>query len=230
MRGLLSTFVGLWPAGRLKNWVLNRLGHSIDPLAHVSPVLLLGSTTLHLAASARVGTLSAFRSVRLIVERNAEIGQLNWVSAAPFLASESESPNAGSLVIKEHASVTNRHYFDVPGGVIVERFATVAGVRSVFFTHGIDVNTNELVTGPIHIGEYSMVGSSVNVTLGSTVPAFSVVGMGATVVPGLSTPARLYTGTPAREKAPIDASAPYFTRTHGAVPPRRRSRSATSVS
>ena len=225
MKALLSTFVALWPAGRVKNALLNRLGHKVDRTASIAPILVLGGSKLQVAPQSRIGPLSAFRSVRVVLETASEIGQLNWISAAAFLVKPSESRIRGMFILGEHASLTNRHYIDASGGVRIGRFATVAGVRSVFFTHGIDVSLNGLVTGPIEIGEYAMVGSSVNVALGSTVPGYSVVGMGSTVVPGMTESGMLYVGTPARAKKPVDVSAPYFRRTIGAVPahPARKS-------
>jgi len=217
----LGTLVGLLPAGRLKNRLMSMTGHAVHPTARVHPVLLLGATRMEVGRGARIGSLNVFRSVtRAVVANDAEIGPLNWFVAGPFLVSESSSEIAGMLLLDEHSSVTNRHYFDVSGGVHVGAFTTVAGVRSSFLTHGIDVTDNVMDTAPIVLGDHSMVGSNCKLVLGATVPARSVVAMGSVVVPGLKEPDSLYAGAPAVRKKAVDIGR-YGSRVSGAVPVRR---------
>jgi len=182
----------------------------------------MGSGLLIVETSARIGPLTCFRGVGEVrLGEAAEIGQLNWISAAPFLVENSNSETAGTLVLEAHSSLTNRHYLDVSGGIKISQFATVAGVRSVFMTHGISTTDNYLDTAPIVIGEYAMVGGSCNFVMGSCVPARSVVALGSTVIPGLVEEMSLYAGTPAREKKHLNSGA-YFVRQSGKVEPRPR--------
>lgn len=221
MRTTISLLVGLLPSTRIKIWLLNRTGHKIDSTASIGPIILLGSTLLDIEADARIGSLSCFRGLtKVTLGRAAEIGQLNWISAAGFLVGQSKSQNAGSLTLGAHASLTNRHYLDASGGIVIGTFATVAGVRSVFMTHGIDIEDNCLDTAEIVIGDYAMVGGSCNFVMGSQVPARSVVAMGSTVLKGLTSTETLYAGTPARAKKELPVNADYFTRINGKVEPR----------
>lgn len=217
---LLALIVGLSPASVGKNWLLSRLGHRVERTAKVKPILILGRSRLSIAEGARIGALNVFRDLRVEIERNAGIGQLNWFSAAPFLADSSSEPLRGSLILHESATITNRHYFDASGGARVGRFATVAGVRSTFMTHGIDAVSNLMTTESITVGAHSMVGSNVSVVLGAVVPERSIVAMGAVVVRGLVETDSLYAGNPARRKGPIDIGA-YGVRPDRQVPARR---------
>lgn len=209
--------VGLMPRGTMKNRLLNLLGHQIDMSAEVGSIIVVGGARLELGASSRVGTLSAFRAVRVCVGIGGEIGQLNWVTAHPPLVDESESPIAGMLLIGNQSSVTNRHYFDVSGGVEIGEFTTIAGVRSTFMTHGIDAARNGLATDQIRVGNRVMMGGNCCVVLGTYVPDYSVVGMGSVVVKGLTQPGVLYVGNPATAKKQVELGA-YGTRAVGKVP------------
>lgn len=222
-RSICALTFGLMPAARLKNWLLTKVGNEIHPTAHVSPMLLLPNARIIAAEQSRIGGLTAVRGAVVELGECAELGQLNWISAAPFLVRGADSTHAGILRIAEHASVTNRHYIDVSGGVSVGRYSTVAGVRSTFMTHGIDVASNTLVTSPIIIGEYAMVGGSCDFVLGAVVPDRSIVGMGSVVLRGLEQPGGLYVGNPAKYKRPSDLGA-YGRRSVGAVPPATGSR------
>jgi acetyltransferase-like isoleucine patch superfamily enzyme len=218
-RGLLTLLVGLLPASRVKNRVLSTLGHTVSDSCHIGPVVILGATRLCVGDDAVIGPLTAFRHVTAVVGDRAEIGQLNWISAAPFLVEGSPVPSAGRFVIEHDASLTNRHYVDASGGVTLGAFSTVAGVRSVFMTHGIHPRDGVLDTAPVVVGSYAMVGGSVKFVLGATVPDRSVVAMGSTVVQGLHKPGALYAGTPAAFKRDLEPGY-YVERTHGPIAPR----------
>lgn len=221
MRRLLTLIFGLLPAGRCKNRVLRSLGHSIHPTASLGPILILGRSRLQLGERARIGPFNVVRNVSLLaMDSHSEIGQWNWISAAPFLLEGADSLLAGNFKLGSHSSITSRHYFDASGGIDVEEFVTIAGVRSVFMSHGIDVQDGVLDVAPISVRRYSMVGGSCSFVLGATVPEYSVVAMGSVVTAGLTEPDSLYAGVPAKFKK-ILPRGKYATRTSGPVLPRR---------
>ncbi|TFC12024.1 hypothetical protein E3O19_13810 [Cryobacterium algoritolerans] len=221
MTSVPSLLLGLLPASRVKNWMLNRAGHSIHKSAMIGPILVVGATRLDISEGARIGPFNVFRNVNeLRLGPFSEIGQWNWVSAAPFLVEAQQVETAGVLRVGGHSAITSRHYFDVSGGVIVGAFSTIAGVRSVFMTHGIDVVDGVLDTKSIEIGEYAMVGGSCSLVLGARVPPYSVVAMGSVVIAGLTESHALYAGAPAKFKKRLDAGV-YANRERGPVQPRR---------
>lgn len=223
MRTFLTSVVGLLPPGRAKNRLLCLLGHTVAATADIRPVLLLPGTTLEVGERAIIGTLSTFRGVRVVLAEAAEIGQLNWVTAAPELVRESTQQHPGTLTIDEHGAITSRHYVDVSGGLHIARFAICAGVRSTFMTHGVDVSVGGLVTSAIEVGEYSMVGGNCSVLPGASVPARCVVGMGSVIAKGLTRTDALYVGTPAQFKKTIDIGA-FGRRDVGTLPVHKRPR------
>ncbi|WP_104165759.1 hypothetical protein [Cryobacterium sp. N22] len=220
MKRLITLVVGFLPASTLKNMFLRWLGHEVARSASIAPVVLLGNKRLIVGDGARIGPFNVFRSLEVVsLGAWSEIGQFNWISAAPFLVHASSSTIAGSFSLGVHSSLTSRHYLDASGGIAIEEFVTVAGVRSVFMSHGIDVADNVLDSLPIRVERYAMLGGSCSLVMGATVPAHSVVAMGSVVTRGLDTPYALYAGVPARFKKLVPAG-DYSTRTHGAVPAR----------
>jgi acetyltransferase-like isoleucine patch superfamily enzyme len=152
----------------------------------------------------------------------ARLGQWNWVSSA---AAFWHQDGAGELELDAGAAATSRHYFDCSGGITIEQFATVAGVRSTFITHGIDVVSNEQRCAPIVVGRYSLLGSNAKMVPGASVPDHCLVAMGAVVVAGLDKSYALYAGSPAKYKRDLDRASSYFTRSTArvSVAPRRSS-------
>jgi hypothetical protein len=223
MRTALTFLVGLLPAGQPKNRLLGLLGHRVAATAYIQPVLLLPGTSLDVGEGAIMGALSVYRGVRVVLAEAAEVGQLNWITAAPELVQESDQPNPGSLVIDSHGGITSRHYVDVSGGLHVARFAICAGVRSTFMSHGVDVGVGGLVTTAIEVGEYSMVGGNCKLLPGASVPARCVIGMGSVVAKGLERTDALYVGSPARFKKAIDIGE-FGRRTVGTLPVHKRPR------
>lgn len=211
MRTLLTALIGVLAASRLKNAMLRGLGHRIDRTARIGSVFLWHAT-LHAGPRADVRGLSVFKGCTVHVGERAIIGSFNWVAADGALVEQSGTPERflPELVLGESASLTGRHFVDVGGSVTIGRYTTVAGARSTFFTHGIDVVTDTMRLAPIVIGEFCVIGSNTNLVPGSTVPDRSVVAMGSTVTKALDQPGHLYAGAPARAVRPIDPHSLYF--------------------
>jgi acetyltransferase-like isoleucine patch superfamily enzyme len=148
--------------------------------------------------------------------KNSGIGSWNWISSAPKLA-HLQPEHSGKLVLGENSVITMRHYLDCSGGVLVGDFVTIAGVRSTFLTHQIDVVLNEQTASPVRIGSYALVSSNCSIVAGATIGEACLVGMG-TVVLGKTYPdSVLLAGNPARVVR--EQTGAYFTRNQGAVSP-----------
>jgi carbonic anhydrase/acetyltransferase-like protein (isoleucine patch superfamily) len=203
----------------LKRALLNRLGHTINEGARIAPVLIVGHSRLTVAEGASIGPFNVIRNVYdFRVGQRAEIGQWNWFSTFPVLVENSPIAHAGKFILGDESSVTSRHFFDASGGIVIGRFTTIAGARSVFMTHGIDVESNTLLADTIKVGDYAMVGACTGLVMGSAVPSYCVIAMGSTVIAGLEQERSLYAGTPARFKKTIQ-SAKYWERPAGPVMP-----------
>jgi len=215
---VLRLVVGMLPSGWVKRYLLCLSGWEIDPTAVFGPTLLLRVERMVLGPNCRIGFLNVMRDLKSVeLEEGAIIGQWNWMSAALPLIGQSSPASAGRFKMLRQSSMSSRHYVDASGGVTIGAFATVAGVRSTFITHGVDINSSMQSTARVEIGDYSILGSNSKLTPGSTVPSHSFVAMGSVVTRGLDEPYKLYAGTPARAVRNIPRQASYFARRVGPV-------------
>lgn len=211
----LALILGVLPASRIKNVLLRWLcGYTIESGVRIYPCLLVNVGCLTLREGATVGILTTLRDLRSVeLGRDAAIMNFNWVTAAETLSYQ--SPRASTIKLGDGAAITSRHYIDCTGGVEVGRFSTVAGVRSVFESHGIDVDSCEQVVSPISIGEHCLISSAVRFVPGVSVADRCLVAMGAVVVRNLDEPECLYAGVPAQKKRKVTGA--YFSRAHAYV-------------
>lgn len=214
---LFKLIVGLQPPSKLKNRLLTLFGCQVDYSSIVGPVLIWKVRELVIGPGAVIKGFNVLRNLELCeFGANSVVGQWNWISAAPFLVAPSSNPNAGNFRLGYESSLTSRHYIDASGGVQIGEFSTIAGVRSTFMSHAIDVEANEMTTGSIIVESYSMVGSNVKLVMGASVPARSIVAMGSIVTPGLTETDRLYAGSPAVAKKVLNPAG-YMVRQTGRV-------------
>jgi len=215
-RRKFALLVALAPASRAKNFLLRRCGWNVDPRARVGPVLMHRVAAATLGPGSRIGPFNVFRDIEeLVLERDAVIGQWNWISASRELVA---AGGTARLAMGESSALTSRHYVDASGGVTIGRFTTVAGVRSTFITHGIDWTTSKQRTRPITIGEYCLIGSNATVAPGTSVPDRVVVGMGSTLRGRLPSENAIYHGGSV-PVANVGLEGEYFTRAIGFVAP-----------
>ncbi|MHA3702221.1 hypothetical protein ACXR2U_08535 [Jatrophihabitans sp. YIM 134969] len=197
MTKILTLLVFALPASRFKNLVLRRLGHPVDPTAGIGPSLVTGVARFEAGPGAIVGVGNVFRGLtRVTLAQGATIGQLNWFSAAPtFIGTTAE---AATLQLDECAAIVNRHHVDCSGGVRFERFSIAGGMGSILLTHHVSHASGKLECAPIRIEEYALLNGANRVVAGAVLPARSLTGIGAVVLPGLTDPGRLYAGVPAK--------------------------------
>lgn len=214
------TLVGMAPACRLKNRLLTCLGWSIHPDAVVKPCLFIRTSCVTVATRASIGSFNVFRGLITVeLGQGALVGQLNWISVADTLLSVRQRRGGGYLILEQDSAITNRHYIDCTGGVLLRAFSTLAGVRSTILTHAIDVVDNRQVASGCEIGQYSLVSSNAKLVPGARIPNKSIVAMGAVVAKGLSATHQLYAGVPARAVRQLPPEADYFKRSQGPVGP-----------
>lgn len=150
----------------------------------------------------------------------AMIGRLNWISAFPlddvthFAGDVSRDP---SLRVGSHSAITHRHIIDCTSLISVGEFSTIAGYRSQFLTHSIDISSSEQRSYPIEIGNFTFVGTNVVLLGGARLPARSVLGAGSVLSKCYEDECMLYGGVPARPIKELDSASAYFHRVRGFV-------------
>ena len=215
MRDGLVLLIGILPSSRLKCLVLRLLkGWHISPSATIGSCLFFKVRHLVLEDEAVLSSGSVYRNLRNVrVGRRSSIGRWNTLSSAEGF--DAISPKAACLTIGHESAITNRHYIDCSGGVLIGDFSTIAGVRSTFLSHSIDLQEGRQGVACISIGDYTFVASNCSVMAGATLPAKSVLAMGAVLRPGSHREGMMYGGVPARPLQDIQGA--YFLRSVGRV-------------
>jgi hypothetical protein len=168
----------------------------------------------------RIGHFTLTRNLDIMrLEEKASIGQWNWITgyARGGPAYRAETSRISKLVLRRHAAVTSRHYLDCTNSIEVGEFSTVAGLRSQFLTHGIDLHYSIQRSRPIFIGRFCFVGTNCVILGGSVLPDYSVLGAKSLLNKIYYETRSLYAGVPARKVKDLPPTSAYFLRTDGFV-------------
>lgn len=214
----LVALVSLVLPWSVRRWVLEHtFGYRIHPTSWIGFSWVF-PRKLELEEHALIRHLTVCRGLdRLHVGPYARIGNANWIlgypSDAPTPPFDEQPDRVPELVLDEHASITTRHYIDCTDSVTLGRFSLIAGVRSVLFTHSIDLDRGKQACAPIQLGAYCQVGTNSVLLPGSSLPDFSALGANSLLNKRFDVPYRLYAGSPARETGELRTDAEWFLRT-----------------
>ena len=198
---LISLFVWLLPNSGLKTKILRRLGNHIGENASLGPSLVFNCGPFWIGDSAVICFGNVFRNLRHArLGKNTGIGNFNYITAST--AYQKFSDYVGYFIVEEMAGVTNRHYIDCGGQVILRRNSGVGGIKSILQSHEIDVMKNESHPGQVILEENAMTGTGCILLKGARLPEKSVLAAGSVLTKaprGAEMPTHgLYAGAPAR--------------------------------
>lgn len=220
MKKLLQLFCFLlpWP---LKRWAMSALfGYKIHPTAYIG-LSWFFPEHLEMAEKTFVGHLNvAVNLDRIVMAPHSKIGRGNWITGFPKGSTKHFTHVAERdpcLLLGAHSAITKNHHIDCTERITIGAFATVAGYRSQFLTHSIDVQANRQDAHPIEIGDYAFVGTAVVVLGGARLPEKSVLGAQSLLNKAHTEPFSLYGGVPAKRVAALPEESGYFSRTTGHV-------------
>jgi acetyltransferase-like isoleucine patch superfamily enzyme len=199
IKSIAVLFLGLLPNSILKTCALRLTGWDIGKRARIAPNIFLNTTKISIGSGAEIRAFNIFRNVSLEVGVESIIGSFNWVGAARGL---SELPSfKGLLSLGQHSAINSRNYFDVSGGVFFGDFSDLAGVRSTFITHQIDLSLSIQSCNTIEIGNHSMICSNSKLVPGGTrIGDRCIFAMGSLVRSGVYPNDGFYAGCPATLK------------------------------
>lgn len=214
----ILTFLVPWKLRR-RIWI-RCYGYTIHETARVGLSLIMPKKLI-MGRRASISHFTVVKGIDLLeMGEFSFLGRLNWVSGFPTGQGRhftEEVDRVPCLLIRDHAAITNRHIIDCTHRVEVGSHSTVAGFRSQFLTHSIDIADGRQRSKPIEIGEYTFVGTGVIILGGSVLPAYSVLGAGSMLQKAYTSEYTLYGGVPARPIRTLDPSCKYFTREVGFV-------------
>ncbi len=197
---LLSLIAWLLPASKLKILILRRLGNEIGESTTIGPNLVVGCGRFHIGDGSMIDPFNLFKGLaRVEIGSRVRIGRNNQISASR--AFQQYSDRVGAFIMRELSLITNRHYVDCAGQVIIERHAAVGGLRTIIQSHEFDLGKSDATVGQVTVGEYAMTGACCVLLKDSYVPPYSVLAAG-TVLPKRRPDSEmkrgLYGGVPAK--------------------------------
>jgi len=210
---VLIMFFPWWLRRPLLCW---RYGFKIDKHARIGYSLILPKR-LEMAKDARIHHLVICKPIDLLsMGPDSGIGSMTFITGIPtsnavhFRHVESRKCE---LVLGRGVGITGRHYIDCNGGVYVDCFTTIAGLRSQILTHSIDIYNCRQHAAPVHIGKFCFIGTNCVILPGASLPDYSVLGACAVLNKTYTESCMLYAGTPARPRKKINfETTPYFHR------------------
>lgn len=207
-----------WPMRR--RFLERRFGYSIHPTSRIG-LAWIAPRRLVMEENSRIGHFNFCKNIDLLhLGAHAIIGQLNWITGFPsgdsrhFAHQPARSPE---LVLGQHAGVSSRHFFDCTNHIRIGAFATIAGFRSQFVTHSIDLAAGRQSSEPIEVGEYCFVGTNSVLLGGSELPHHSVLSAKSLLNKRWEEPFQLYGGVPAKPLKELSPEMEYFRRQEGFV-------------
>ena len=212
----------------LKRIAYHRLfGYEIAPSARIGFSLVM-CKRLGMAEGARIGNFTVIKQLdRLEMGEGANIGAFNFITTIPSHSRvhfTDQPDRIPALSIGRHSSLTGRHYLDCCNTITIGAFTIIAGMRTSFFSHSVNMELNRQETAPITIGSYCMVGAGSIILKGAVLPDYSALGAGSTLQKAYSERYTLYSGVPACVfkyiSTPVKQLSPdyaYFRRTEGFI-------------
>jgi len=193
LKALVVLAVGLLPASRRKNGLLNRLGHQVHPRARIAPILLLRVRKLRVGANTTLGFGNKLRGLRLAeFGADTEVGPRNDFRANRARGEDATEPDlVGVLKIGDVVFISKSHVIDCSGGVLIGDWAGLAGREVFVYSHSYDPQTNTRLLAPTRIGRSCMVASK------------TILAMGGLLLPGATKAFTMYGGVPAKP-LPVD--------------------------
>lgn len=219
VRPLILALVALLP-WVIKKPVMARLfGYRFSTGARIG-LALVDAREVDLGPNSSIGAFTIIRNLeRLELGAEAKIGTFNWIFGAQNTGGSfaEEIGRYSALVLGVGAAITSRHLIDCIDRVDIGAFTTVAGYRSQFLTHAIDLRRNRQSCAPIQIGAHCFIGTGVIVLKGVTIPDRCAIGAGTVVGKSLPDEGFIYGGNPVQQRRAIDSHERYFSRTSARV-------------
>ncbi len=197
----LSLIAWILPSCGFKLWALRSLGNRIGHDVVLGPNLVLNCGPFSIGDGAAIMNFNIFRQLSSIeLGPDSNIGNFNQFTAAPDY--QRYSPLVGKLIIGEFGAVTNRHYFDCSGQVILRPFAAVGGIKSIIQSHELDYACNKTEPGRVVLGRNAVTTTGCILLKDSYLPERSVLAAGSLLSRAKDRDnmpiSGLYGGTPAR--------------------------------
>jgi acetyltransferase-like isoleucine patch superfamily enzyme len=207
VRDRLSNLVFLLPQSRLKNRLLNLLGHDIHPSVVIGICLVHRVVRFELAEGVRIGHFNHFAGMSLVkLGPGSRIVMFNSILGVSGLE-PGAAPSRDLMTLRMGASshIISSHYLDCGGGVVMADRSWITGIRSTILTHAFDPREGGVVLAPVTLKEGAVIATSCTMLPGTVVGEGALLAAGSTTWTGQELQAaHLHGGTPARRISAIE--------------------------
>ena len=199
----------LLPASRLKNRLLNLVGHDIHPTARVGIGLAQRVDRFDLAAGVRIGNWNAFRFLKLVqLGEGSRIVMFNWIlGGSGFEPGEDTYGLRRTLRLGNQSHIISFHFLDCGGGIVLEDNCWITGIRSTVLTHAFDPKAADFILEPVTLRKGAIAATSCTILPGAVLGEGALLAAGSTLWTGQEIAGGfLHGGVPARRLAPIEVA------------------------
>jgi acetyltransferase-like isoleucine patch superfamily enzyme len=176
------------------------LGHQLAKNSYIGFSIVI-TDKLILQENARIGHLNFIKGLELLsLSEYATIDKFNWITGfSKALESKhfQHKKRHTSLILNEHSALTSRHIIDCTDKIEIGAFSTIAGYRSQFLTHSVDLKKSIQDCAPISIGRYCFIGTQTTILPGAKIPSYSIVAANSVIKNPLTEEYSIYAGNPA---------------------------------
>lgn len=197
------------------------LGYNISKDAHIG-LSIINVNHLKMNPGSNIGNFNVIVNLdKLELGKNSTIGRGNWITGFSTKIQSKhfkhDKNRVSELIIGNESAITKNHHIDCTNYVHIGDYVTIAGYKSQFLTHSIDIYEGRQDSHPIEIGNYCFVSTSVIILGGSKLPNYSVLAAGAILNKNFIDEWKIYGGVPAKPIKDINKNARYFSREKGFI-------------
>lgn len=219
---LLIKFLLIFFPWRIKRIMLQSLfKYKLHPNAYIG-FSFIYPRHLIMNSGSYIGHLNcAIHLDKIVMEENSTIARNNWITGFPTETSSKhfahQKDRKSELIIGKESAITKNHHIDCTSRITIGNYSTIAGYRSQFLTHSIDIYKGRQDSHSIEIGDYCFISTGVIMLGGSKLPNNSVLAAGAVLNKNYTDEWKLYAGVPAVPRKDLPHDAKYFNRKQGFI-------------
>jgi len=169
----------------------------------------------------RIGNFTTCTGLRLLeLKDSALIGNGNRIFG-PRLGATTDYAHRErfpALLVGTSAAITHDHILDCTDTISIGSNTIVAGYRSQFLSHSLDLRSSRQDCEPITIGHSCFIGTSSIILKGATLPDRCVLGAGSVLKKEKNNQPGLYWGVPAARVGDAERYEKWFDRSSPAEP------------
>lgn len=207
MRDLLTTVFFVLPPSRLKNRLLNLVGHDVHLSARIGICLVRHVDRFEIGEGARIGHFNAFgRLVKVHMGRESRIVMFNWILGGSGLEPGTKAhPQLRTLEMGAQSHIISSHYLDCGGGLSLADKSWITGTRSTVLSHAFDPREGGVMLAPVALQEGAVVATSCTMLPGTEVGQGALLAAGSATWTGQKLQGGfIHGGVPARRLSPIE--------------------------